>query len=116
MTEAIFAAAANFLVPINILFLVLGVLAGVVVGLIPGLGGVTGLAILLPFVIELRIPAEAALIMLISLTATVMTSDSIPAILFGVPGSAGAQATVLDGFAMAKNGEPGRALGAAFTS
>jgi len=116
MIEAIAAAAANFLVPYNVLYLVLGVLAGIVIGALPGLGGVTGLAILLPFILEFRIPPIGAIIMLMSVTAVVMTSDSIPAILFGVPGSAGAQATCLDGFAMAKNGEPGRALGAAFTS
>jgi TctA family transporter len=45
-----------------------------------------------------------------------VTSDTIPAVLFGVPGTVGSAATILDGYPMAKKGEAGRAFGAAFTA
>ena len=50
------------------------------------------------------------------LQAVVVTSDTIPAVLFGVPGTVGSAATILDGHPMARNGEAGRAFGAAFTA
>ena len=45
-----------------------------------------------------------------------VTSDTIPAVMFGVPGTVGSAATILDGYPMARKGEAGRAFGAAFTS
>ena len=94
--------------------LVAGVLMGLVLGALPGLGGLVGLAILLPFTFSMD-PYSAFAIM-IGVTAVVSTSDTIPAVLFGVPGTAASQATILDGYPMAKNGEAGRAFGAAYTA
>src|SRR5690606_5189078 len=53
---------------------------------------------------------------LLGIIAVVNTSDTIPAVLFGVPGSSSAQATIMDGYPMAKRGEAGRALSAAYTA
>lgn len=97
-----------------LLFLLLGTIAGLAIGVVPGMGGVTALAILLPFTLTWE-PAHA-FSMMVGILAVNNTSDDIPAILFGVPGSSGAQAIVLDGFPMAQRGEAGRALGAGFTS
>lgn len=90
-----------------------GVLLGLFLGAMPGLGGLTGMAVLLPFIFG-RDP-HTAMGLLLGMFCVIVTSDTIPAVLFGVPGSVGAQATILDGFPMAKKGEAKRALGAAFT-
>jgi putative tricarboxylic transport membrane protein len=95
-------------------FIVLGVVIGLVLGILPGLGGVTGLTLLLPMTFTLGI--ESALAMMIALTAVTATGDTIPAVLLGIPGSSAAAATVVDGYPMAKRGEAARALGAAYVS
>jgi len=54
--------------------------------------------------------------MMIGLLAPLATSDTFPSVLMGIPGTSNSQATVVDGFPMAKKGEGARALGAAFTA
>ncbi|MEE8284591.1 MAG: tripartite tricarboxylate transporter permease, partial [Alphaproteobacteria bacterium] len=100
--------------PTRLAFLALGVLIGLVLGVIPGLGGLVGLSLLLPFTFNMD--PYTALAFLMGLQAVVVTSDTIPAVLFGVPGTVGSAATILDGYPMARNGEAGRAFGAAFTA
>lgn len=95
-------------------FLGLGAVVGLFIGIIPGIGGVTGLALLLPFTFGMD--PVTAFAFLLGLGAVTSTGDSIPAILFGVPGATSAQATCLDGHQMAKKGEAGRALAAAYTA
>ncbi len=112
MIDAALSALQELLVPIRLLFLLIGVLMGLVLGAIPGLGGLVGLAILLPFTFDMD-PAMAFAIM-IGLLSITSTSDTIPSVLFGVPGTAASQATIMDGHPMAKKGEAGRALGAAY--
>ena len=114
MLEAALSAAATLTDPLRLSFLALGVAFGLVLGVIPGLGGLVGLALLLPFTFNMD--PFTALAFLMGLQAVVVTSDTIPAVLFGVPGTVGSAATILDGFPMAKNGEAGRAFGAAFTA
>ena len=84
------------------------------VGFVPGIGGRTTLAILLPFIVKMD-PASA-LVLIVGIHAIGNTADTIPAILFGIPGSTSATATVMDGYPMAKKGEAERALGASFLS
>jgi TctA family transporter len=100
--------------PHRLMFLGLGCVMGLVLGIIPGIGGLTGTAMLLPFTFNMD--PYAAFALLLGLGATTATGDPIPAILFGVPGGAASAATVLDGFPMAKKGEAGRALSAAYMS
>lgn len=114
MLDAAVIALENLLVPMRLLFLFFGVLMGLALGAIPGLGGLVGLAILLPFTFDMD-PYMAFAIM-IGLIAVTSTSDTIPSVLFGVPGTSAAQATILDGHPMAKKGEAGRAFGAAYTA
>jgi TctA family transporter len=111
---AVLTAITEIAEPARILFLLGGVLLGLMIGAIPGLGGLVGMTLLLPFTFHMD--PYAALAMLIGMHAVVSTSDSIPAILFGVPGTVGSAATVMDGYPMSRNGEAGRALGAAFTA
>ena len=111
------AAAEAFLIitdPNRMLFVALGTLLGLMIGVIPGIGGLVGLALLLPFTFALD--PFTALAFLVGVQSVTTTSDTIPAVLFGVPGTTGSAATVLDGYPMAKNGEAGRAYGAAFTA
>src|SRR5882762_10654329 len=95
-------------------FMMLGVLLGFWVGLLPGLGGATTLALMLPFVYTMQ-PVEA-FAFLLGMHSVVATTGDITSILFGVPGEATTAAIILDGHAMAKKGEAGRALGAALAS
>lgn len=100
--------------PQNLVYLILGVAIGLAIGLVPGIGGLTGFAILVPFTYTME--PVSALGMLLGMQAVTTTSDSLPAILLGVPGSQSAQALVLDGYALAKKGEAARALAAGYTS
>lgn len=78
---------------------------GLALGAIPGLGGLVGLAILLPFTDTMD--AFAALAIMIGLIAVTTTSDTIPSVLFSVPGTTGSQAAILDGHPMARRSRPG---------
>lgn len=98
----------------RLFWLAVGVFVGLLIGIIPGLGGVSALALLLPFTFGMD--PYSAIALLLGMGAVTTTGDSIPAILFGVPGTSAAQATCIDGHAMAKNGEAGRALSAAYTA
>jgi putative tricarboxylic transport membrane protein len=96
----------------NLTWLVVGASIGLVVGIIPGLGGTVGMAILLPFVFGMDPSTGVA--MLMGMAAVVHTGDTFPSVLIGVPGSSGSQATIMDGYPLAQKGEGGRALAAAF--
>jgi len=100
--------------PSRLLFVALGTVLGLMIGVIPGIGGLVGLALLLPFTFSLD--PYTALAFLVGVQSVTTTSDTIPAVLFGVPGTTGSAATVLDGHPMARNGEAARAYGAAFTA
>src|SRR5215470_8751414 len=95
-------------------FMVLGVGIGFWVGLLPGLGGATTLALMLPFIYTMQLVEAFAF--LLGMHSVVATTGDITSILFGVPGESTTAATILDGHAMAKKGEAGRALGAALMS
>ncbi|AXG14261.1 tripartite tricarboxylate transporter permease [Intrasporangium calvum] len=114
MFDAAFQALAALLDPTLLIYLVVGVLAGLVMGIIPGLGGTGAVAVLLPFAFILE-PTQA-LALIIGAVAVVHTSDTIAAVLIGVPGSASATVTLMDGHAMAKQGQAARALSIAFLS
>src|ERR1041385_4590126 len=95
-------------------FMLLGILVGFWVGLLPGLGGATTLALMLPFIYNMQ-PVEA-FAFLLGMHSVVATTGDVTSILFGVPGEATTAAIILDGHAMAKRGEAGRALGAALAA
>ena len=107
-------AALIVMDPNRLSFLALGVTFGLIIGVIPGLGGLVGLSLLLPFTFDMD--PYTAMAFLMGLSSVVATSDTIPAVLFGVPGTVGSAATILDGYPMARKGEAGRAFGAAFTA
>lgn len=95
-------------------YMQIGMAAGFVVGILPGLGGSVTLALMLPFIYTMTpVSAFAFLLGMHSVTAT--TGD-ITSILFAIPGEVASAAVILDGHAMAKKGKAGRALGAALFS
>ena len=114
MIEALFEGLVLVLQWKALAFMLLGIGLGFWVGLLPGLGGATTLALMLPFIYTMQ-PVEA-FAFLLGMHAVVATTGDITSVLFGVPGEATSAATILDGHAMAKKGEAGRALGAALAS
>ena len=114
MLEALTAALIEITSGQHLIYLLAGVAMGLAVGIFPGLGGIVGLSILLPFLYGMD--PISALSMLIGLVAVIPTSDTFTSVLMGIPGSSASQATVLDGFPLAKKGEGARALGAAFSA
>ncbi len=121
-----FAAEASFMLsaagnafgimmdPTRLAFLAMGAFFGLILGILPGVGGLAGTAMLLPFTYGMD--PYTAFAFLLGLGSTVATGDPIPAVLFGVPGGASSAATVLDGYPMARRGEAGRALSACYMS
>ena len=114
MLHAAGHALVMLLDPYRLLMLSCGVVMGLVLGILPGIGGLSGTALLLPFTFTMD--PYTAFALLLGLASTTSTGDPIPAIMFGVPGGAGSAATVLDGLPMARRGEAGRALSAAYMS
>ena len=114
MLDLVVQALQNLFTPEHFLYLIVGVLLGLVIGVFPGLGGIAGLSLLLPFLYGMD--EISALATLIGLVAVIPTSATFTSVLMGIPGSSSSQATVLDGFALAKKGLASKALGAAFSS
>ncbi|QPZ38420.1 tripartite tricarboxylate transporter permease [Paramicrobacterium chengjingii] len=112
--DAVLSGLNTFLDPSTLFFLAAGVFAGLVVGVIPGLGGTAAVAVLLPFIFVLDAPQAMALI--IGAVAVVHHSDAIASILLGIPGSSSAAVLLLDGHVMAKQGKGAKALSLAFMS
>ncbi|MBI6548680.1 tripartite tricarboxylate transporter permease [Xenorhabdus lircayensis] len=98
------------LVPQNLIIALIGCFIGTVVGLLPGLGPINGVAILLPLAFALKLPAESALILLATVYIGCEYGGRISSILLNVPGDAAAIMTALDGYPMAKQGRAGVAL------
>lgn len=91
-----------------------GIVVGFIVGILPGLGGPTAMALMLPFIFKMS--AVEAFAFLLGMTAVTATTGDITSVLFGVPGEPTTASTIVDGHAMAKKGEAGRALGAVLMS
>ena len=115
MLEAAMEGLAGVLQPQALTFMCLGVLIGSLVGFLPGIGGPSTLAIMLPFVMTMQDPM-LVIALLVGMDAVGNTASAFTSILISVPGSSGSQATILDGHPMAKNGEAARALSASFVA
>jgi len=96
--------------PFNIFLVLTGCFAGTLIGALPGIGPINGVAILLPIAYGLGFPPESALIVLAGVYYGAEYGGRISSILLNVPGDAGAVMTTLDGNPMARKGEAGRAL------
>jgi putative tricarboxylic transport membrane protein len=100
--------------PFNLLLMLVGIVLGVIIGVLPGLGGANGVAILLPLTFSMN--PTSAIIMLSCIYWGALFGGAITSILFNIPGEPWSVATTFDGYPMARNGNAGGALTAAFTS
>ena len=98
----------------NIGLMFIGILLGIVVGVLPGLGGPNGVAILLP--LTFTMDPTSAIVMLSCIYWGALFGGAITSILFNIPGEAWSVATTFDGYPMAQQGKAAEALTAAFTS
>ena len=102
------------LTPYNLGLMMVGIILGVLIGVLPGLGGANGVAILLPLTFSMN--PTSAIIMLSCLYWGALFGGAITSILFNIPGEPWSVATTFDGYPMAQQGRAGEALTAAFTS
>src|SRR4051795_4568354 len=103
----------------NLLLMFTGVILGVIIGVLPGLGGANGVAILLPLTFSMaQTPggATSAIILLSCIYWGALFGGAITSILFNIPGEPWSVATTFDGYPLAQQGRAGNALTAAFTS
>src|SRR6476659_2115076 len=110
----LFHGFAVVLQPFNLLVMLVGIMLGVVIGVLPGLGGANGVAILLPLTFSMA--PTSAIIMLSCIYWGALFGGAITSILFNIPGEPWSVATTFDGHPMAQQGRAGEALTAAFTS
>ncbi len=110
----LFHGFATVLEPFNILVMVVGIMLGVIIGVLPGLGGANGVAILLPLTFSMS--PTSAIIMLSCIYWGALFGGAITSVLFNIPGEPWSVATTFDGHPMAQKGKAGEALTAAFTS
>lgn len=102
------------LTPANLLFAMAGVSVGQIIGVLPGLGPITGISLLIPLVFGMN--PESGLIMLAGVYYGAMFGGAITSILINTPGDPAAVVTTFDGYPLGKRGEAGRALGIAAVS
>ncbi len=112
--NALFHGFSVALTPFNLLLMFVGVTLGVLIGVLPGLGGANGIAILLP--LTFTMPPTSAVIMLSCIYWGALFGGAITSILFNIPGEPWSVATTFDGYPMAQQGKAGEALTTAFTS
>ncbi len=106
------SAGADLLFQWNVFaWLICGLVAGFLVGVLPGFEATNAVAILLPFSISLS--TETALLLMAGVYAGASFAGAVPAILMNVPGTAGTAATALDGYPLAMKGQAGMAIGVA---
>src|SRR5258706_9253282 len=94
--------------------MMVGLVLGIFVGVLPGLGGPNGVAILLP--LTFTMDPTSAIVMLSCIYWGALFGGAITSILFNIPGEAWSVATTFDGYPMAQQGKAAEALTAAFTS
>ena len=112
--QALMQGFSVALSPVNIGLMFLGILLGVIIGVLPGLGGANGVAILLPLTFSMN--PTSAIIMLSCIYWGALFGGAITSILFNIPGEPWSVATTFDGYPMAQNGYAAQALTAAFSS
>jgi putative tricarboxylic transport membrane protein len=111
MLDHLLLGAQTALTPQNLLWCFVGVLVGTVIGLLPGLGSSTGVAVLIP--LTLGFDPVTAVIMLAGIYYGAQYGGTITSVLISTPGEASSVVTTLDGYQMARRGRAGPALAVA---
>ena len=106
--DALLGGFAVVLTPSNLLYCFIGTLLGTIVGILPGLGPLTTIAILLP--ITFKMDVTSAIIMLSGIYYGVAYGGTVTSVLMRIPGEASSVVTCLDGYEMARKGRAGPAL------
>lgn len=114
MLETMQSAFTDLMSLQHLMYMMLGIVVGLGVGILPGLGGIAGMSLLMPFIYGMD--QVSAIAMLVGMVAVIPTGDTFTSVLMGIPGSSASQATVLDGYPLAKKGQAARALSAAFSA
>ncbi|WP_366655492.1 tripartite tricarboxylate transporter permease [Fodinicurvata sp. EGI_FJ10296] len=114
MDHFIFQSIQEIMVLDRILLILIGVIAGIIAGAIPGFTVTMGIVLAFPFTFAMD--ATSGLALMIGILVGGYAGGMISGIMLGIPGTPSSIATVFDGFPMAKNGEPGRALGIGIAS
>jgi len=112
--NALFHGFSVALTPFNLGLMLVGITLGVIIGVLPGLGGANGVAILLPLTFSMS--PTSAIIMLSCIYWGALFGGAITSVLFNIPGEPWSVATTFDGYPMAQQGHAGEALTGAFTS
>ena len=112
--SALFHGFSVIMTPMNLLLMFVGIVLGVLIGVLPGLGGANGVAILLPLTFSMS--PTTAIVMLSCIYWGALFGGAITSILFNIPGEPWSVATTFDGYPMAQKGQAGAALTGAFTS
>jgi TctA family transporter len=111
---AILEGLAGIMAPEAFTLMLLGVVASSIFAAIPGIGSLLLLSMVIPYAMKLE--PFACIAFLLGIGAVSNTANTFSSVLIAVPGSAGSQATILDGHPMARKGEARRAFGAAYTA
>lgn len=114
MVDAYIQAVVALFQPMTLFAILAGMIVGIVIGILPAIGGMVGCSLFLPFL--WKMDPLIAMGFLIALQASTSQGGCITAILINIPGTNPNAATLLDGFPMNQNGEGGRAIGAALMS
>jgi putative tricarboxylic transport membrane protein len=112
--SALFHGFSVILTPMNMVLMFVGIVLGVLIGVLPGLGGANGVAILLPLTFTMS--PTSAIIMLSCIYWGALFGGAITSVLFNIPGEPWSVATTFDGYPLAQQGRAGAALTSAFTS
>jgi putative tricarboxylic transport membrane protein len=108
MFEALVAGFETALTFTNLLFILAGITLGIVIGVIPGLGSVTAMAVLIP--ITFYMSPLAAIAFLVGVNKGGTSGGAVPAILLNSPGTPESAASALDGYPMTQKGQAHRAM------
>jgi putative tricarboxylic transport membrane protein len=114
MLEAMISGLLDVFALNTLLVLLIGIPIGLIFGILPGLGGLTALAVLMPLIYGMK--PSLALAFLLAAHAVIYTGGSVTAVLLNIPGAPPNAATLIDGFPMTQKGLAGRALGNALAS
>lgn len=115
MLDGILLGLHTVATPTNLLLVFLGCLVGTVIGMLPGLGPISAIALMIP--ITYGFDPAAGMILLAGVYYGAVFGGSTSSILINAPGIAGTVATAFDGYPLARKGEPGKALAlAAYSS
>jgi putative tricarboxylic transport membrane protein len=101
----------NFLTPVSLFYVFASTLVGLIIGALPGLTATMGLALMTT--LTLKMPSSQALLVLICTYVGAIYGGSRSAILLNIPGTPASAASCLDGYALARQGQAGRAMGIA---